>query len=63
MKENQGHQHGIASKQAQIPKTNISNSKSAMLVGCCYKDEVKHEPREVRLFDEKHPIAKANVHD
>ena len=31
-------QHGIASKQAQVPKTNISNGKSAVLLGCGYKD-------------------------
>ena len=29
----------IASKQAQVPKMNISNGKSAMLVGCGYADE------------------------
>ena len=33
------HQHGIASKHAQVPKLSISNGKSAMLVGCGYKDE------------------------
>ena len=27
------HQHGIASKQAQVPKKNVSIVKSAMLVG------------------------------
>ena len=35
------HQHGIASKQARVPKTNICNGKSAMLVGCSYKGERK----------------------
>ena len=35
------HQHGIASKQAKVPKTNISDGKSAMLVGGGYKDELK----------------------
>ena len=30
------HQHGIGSKQAQVPKTNIINGKSA------YKDEFKY---------------------
>ena len=35
-------QHGIASKQAQLPKTNLSNGRSAMLVGCGYKDELKY---------------------
>ena len=34
--------HGIASKQAQVPKKNITNDKSAMLVGCGYKDELKY---------------------
>ena len=36
------HQNGIASKQAQVPKTNISNGKSAMLVGCGYKYELEY---------------------
>ena len=40
------HQHGIASKQAQVPKKNIlshvSNGKRAMLVGCGYKHELKY---------------------
>ena len=36
------HQHGIASKQAQVPKTKINNDKSAMLVGSDYKDEFKY---------------------
>ena len=31
------YQYGIASKQAQVPKMNISFGKSAMLVGCGYK--------------------------
>ena len=37
------HQHGIASKQAQVPKSNISTvivKDCAMLVGCGYKDEL-----------------------
>ena len=36
------HQHDIARKQAQVPKMNISNSKSVMLVGCGYKDELRY---------------------
>ena len=36
------HQHDIDSKEAQVPKTNISNGKSTMLVGCGYKDELKY---------------------
>ena len=28
------HQHGIASKKAQVAKTNINIGKSAMLMGC-----------------------------
>ena len=35
------YQHGLACKQAQVPKTNITNCKSAMLVGCGHKDEHK----------------------
>ena len=35
-------QHGIASKQAQVPKTNLSNGKSAMSVGCGYKDDLEY---------------------
>ena len=33
------HQHDIASKQAQVPKTNISNGKSSMFVGSGYKNQ------------------------
>ena len=36
------YQHGTAGKQVQVPKTNISNGKSAMLVGCGYQDELKY---------------------
>ena len=36
------HPHGIASKQALVPKTIIINNKSAILVGCGYKDELKY---------------------
>ena len=36
------YQHGTASKQAEVPKTNLSNGKSAMIVGCGYKDELKY---------------------
>ena len=36
------HQHGIASKQAQVPKMNISNCKSAMLVGFGFLDDLKY---------------------
>ena len=36
------HQHGIASKKAQVPTKNITNGKSAMLVGCACKEEVKY---------------------
>ena len=35
-------QHDAATKQAKVPKTNISNGKSVMLVGCGYKDEFKY---------------------
>ena len=35
-------QHGIASKLAQVSKTNVSNGKSAMLVRCGYKG-IAHE--------------------
>ena len=35
--------YSIASKQAQVPKTNISNGKSAMFVGCGYKDELEYK--------------------
>ena len=31
----------IASKQAQVPKTNIRNVKRAILEGCGYKDELR----------------------
>ena len=33
------HQHGIASKQAQVPKKNIRCNESGMLVGCGYKNQ------------------------
>ena len=36
------HQLGIASKQAQVPKTNKTNGKNAMLVGCGNKDKLKY---------------------
>ena len=36
-------QHGIANKRAQVLKTNINNGKSAMLLGCGYKDELKYK--------------------
>ena len=36
------HQHGIASKQAQVSKANITNGKGVMLFGCGYKDELKY---------------------
>ena len=35
------HQNGIASKQAQIPKTNIRSSEWAMFVRCGCKDETQ----------------------
>ena len=41
------HQHGIASKQAQVPKTKIINGKSAMFVGCSYKDELKYKHKKM----------------
>ena len=38
----------IASKQAQlVPKMNLSNGKSIMLVGCGYKDELKYNSTNV----------------
>ena len=32
----------MGSKHAHVSKTNIDNGKSAMLVGCGYKDELKY---------------------
>ena len=37
------YQHGIPSKQVQVPKKNtLSNGKGALHVGCGYKDEFKY---------------------